>query len=79
MSLKPKKVSIVFYVSDILRTERFYNETLSLGLDRSLQPEGFGPLLAFEPEPWREHRPACRGPRWGLEWDVPLEPDSSRG
>lgn len=34
MSLKPKKVSIVFYVSDIARTELFYNETLGLGLER---------------------------------------------
>ncbi|MET3897784.1 hypothetical protein ABIB57_001730 [Devosia sp. UYZn731] len=28
MSFKPKSASIVFYVSDIVRTEKFYNQTL---------------------------------------------------
>ena len=34
MGLTPKKVSIVFYVADIARTEAFYNETLGLQLER---------------------------------------------
>jgi glyoxylase I family protein len=34
MVFKPKRASVVFYVSDIARTEKFYNETLNLGLAR---------------------------------------------
>jgi len=34
MSFKPKSASIVYYVSDIARTETFYNETLALDLQR---------------------------------------------
>ncbi len=34
MSFKPKSASIVFYVSDIGRTETFYNETFNLVLER---------------------------------------------
>ena len=34
MSFKPKNASIVYYVSDITRTEAFYNETLGLELKR---------------------------------------------
>ncbi|RUO34820.1 VOC family protein [Aliidiomarina soli] len=41
MSFKPKHASIVFYVSDILRTEKFYNDTLSLGLERMEGAEPF--------------------------------------
>ncbi len=41
MAFKPKSASIVFYVSDIERTERFYNETLQLGLERMEGAEPF--------------------------------------
>ncbi len=41
MSFKPKSASIVYYVSDILRTEKFYNETFSLGLERMEGAEPF--------------------------------------
>ncbi len=34
MSFKPKSASVVFYVADIARTERFYNETMRLSLER---------------------------------------------
>jgi predicted enzyme related to lactoylglutathione lyase len=34
MNFKPKNASIVYYVSDITRTEAFYNETFSLELKR---------------------------------------------
>ncbi len=34
MNFKPKSASIVYYVSDIQRTEKFYNETFGLGLER---------------------------------------------
>ena len=34
MSFRPKKASVVFYVSDIARTERFYTQTLGLDLER---------------------------------------------
>ena len=34
MSFKPKTASVVYYVSDIARTEKFYNETLGLALTR---------------------------------------------
>jgi glyoxylase I family protein len=41
MVFKPKRASIAFYVSDIVRTEKFYNETLNLGLERQ---EGADPF-----------------------------------
>ncbi len=34
MLLKPQTASVVFYVSDIARTEKFYNEVLGLNLER---------------------------------------------
>lgn len=34
MNFKPKSASIVYYVSDIQRTEKFYNDTFGLGLER---------------------------------------------
>jgi glyoxylase I family protein len=67
MGLKPKKVSIVFYVSDIVRTEAFYNETLGLALERMEGAEPFwlqtsiedGPdLIFFEMEGVRGNTPA---------------------
>jgi len=42
MSLKPKSASVVYYVSDIARTETFYNETLGLTLTRQ---EGMEPYF----------------------------------
>ena len=41
MVFKPSRASIVFYVSDIVRTEKFYNETLNLALERQ---EGADPF-----------------------------------
>ena len=41
MSFKPKSASVVFYVSDIVRTEAFYNETFGLDLTRQ---EGADPF-----------------------------------
>lgn len=41
MSFKPKSASIVYYVSDILRTEKFYNETFALNLARMEGAEPF--------------------------------------
>ena len=41
MSFKPKTASVVFYVSDIARTESFYNDTLGLGLERQEGAEPF--------------------------------------
>lgn len=41
MSFKPKSASIVFYVSDIVRTEAFYNETLGMDLERMEGAEPF--------------------------------------
>ena len=41
MSFKPKSASIVFYVSDIARTEKFYNETKGLDLVRMEGAEPF--------------------------------------
>lgn len=67
MSLKPKSASIVFYVSDIKRTETFYNQTLGLDLERMEGAEPFwlqghlpgGPdLLFFEMEGNRGNTPA---------------------
>lgn len=67
MSLKPKSASIVFYVSDIKRTETFYSQTLGLDLERMEGAEPFwlqghlpgGPdLLFFEMEGNRGNTPA---------------------
>lgn len=67
MSLKPKNVSIVFYVSDIARTEAFYNETLGLQLERMEGAEPYwlqasienGPgLIFFQMEGKRGDTPA---------------------
>lgn len=41
MTFKPKSASIVFYVADIARTERFYNEALGLDLTRQEGAEPF--------------------------------------
>ncbi len=41
MSFKPKTASVVFYVSDIKRTETFYNETFGLQLERQEGAEPF--------------------------------------
>ena len=41
MAFKPTTASMVFYVSDIRRTETFYNETLGLGLERMEGAEPF--------------------------------------
>jgi len=41
MSFKPKSASVVYYVSDIVRTEKFYNETLGLELRREEGAEPF--------------------------------------
>lgn len=38
---KPKSASVVYYVSDIARTEKFYNETLGLELTRMEGAEPF--------------------------------------
>lgn len=67
MGLKPKKVSIVFYVADIARTEAFYNETLGLQLERMEGAEPYwlqasienGPdLIFFEMDGVRGNTPA---------------------
>jgi glyoxylase I family protein len=67
MSFKPKSASIVYYVSDIGRTETFYNETFGLGLERM---EGAEPywlqgslesgleLIFFQQEAARGNTPA---------------------
>jgi len=67
MNFKPKSASIVYYVSDIQRTEKFYNETFGLGLERM---EGADPfwlqgqlengldLIFFEMEGRRGDTPA---------------------
>ena len=39
---KPHRASIVFYVADVIRTERFYTETLGIELERQ---EGAEPFL----------------------------------
>ena len=41
MSFRPKSASIVFYVSDILRTEAFCNETMGRALRREEGAESF--------------------------------------
>lgn len=67
MGLKPKKVSIVFYVADIARTEAFYNETLGLQLERMEGAEPYwlqarieeGPdLIFFQMDGVRGNTPA---------------------
>ncbi len=67
MSFKPKSASIVFYVSDIERTEAFYNQTLDLGLTRMEGADPFwlqgnlegGPdLVFFQMEGQRGNTPA---------------------
>lgn len=67
MTFKPKSASIVFYVSDIARTESFYNETFNLGLTRMEGADPFwlsgrledGPdLVFFEMEGTRGNTPA---------------------
>ncbi|WP_417307518.1 VOC family protein [Devosia sp.] len=67
MNLKPKSASIVFYVTDIIRTEAFYNETFNLGLTRMEGAEPFwlqgrlddGPeLIFFQMEGTRGSSPA---------------------
>ena len=64
---KPKSASIVYYVSDIVRTETFYNETLGLELTRMEGAEPFwlqgqlegGPeIIFFEMEGVRGNTPA---------------------
>lgn len=51
MSLKPKKVSIIFYVADIARTEAFYNDTLGLQLERQEGAEPFWLQTSIEDGP----------------------------
>jgi glyoxylase I family protein len=41
MNFKPRSASVVFYVSDIERTETFYNQTLGLSLERQEGAEPF--------------------------------------
>lgn len=41
MGFKPRTASIVYYVSNIARTEEFYNETFRLGLKRMQGAEPF--------------------------------------
>jgi predicted enzyme related to lactoylglutathione lyase len=41
MSFKPRTASIVYFVSDIVRTETFYNETFGLDLKRMEGAEPF--------------------------------------
>ena len=41
MRFKPKTASVVYYVSDIARTEKFYNETMGLELARMEGAEPF--------------------------------------
>ena len=41
MSFKPKSASVVYYVSDIERTEKFYNESFGLDLQRMEGAEPF--------------------------------------
>nr|WP_314256553.1 VOC family protein [uncultured Devosia sp.] len=41
MSFKPKSASVVYYVSDIARTETFYNETMGVELTRMEGAEPF--------------------------------------
>ncbi|MBE7734181.1 VOC family protein [Devosia faecipullorum] len=41
MSFRPKSASVVYYVSDIARTEKFYNESFGLDLQRMEGAEPF--------------------------------------
>jgi glyoxylase I family protein len=67
MSFKPKSASIVYYVSDIVRTEAFYNNTFQLDLERmeGAEPfwlqgrlEGGLELIFFQMEGQRGNTPA---------------------
>lgn len=67
MGFKPKSASVVYYVSDIARTEKFYNETLGLGLTRMEGAEPFWlqgvlesglELVFFQMESTRGNTPA---------------------
>lgn len=68
MSIKAKSASIVFYVSDIVRTEAFYRDTLGVPLERQEGAEPFwlqgrvgeaGPdLIFFQQEGRRGDTPA---------------------
>jgi predicted enzyme related to lactoylglutathione lyase len=67
MNFKPKSASIVYYVGDILRTEKFYNETFGLDLERMEGAEPFWlqghlenglDLIFFEMEGKRGDTPA---------------------
>lgn len=63
---KPHRVSMVFYVSDIARTETFYNDTLGLELERQEGAEPFWlqghleglDIIFFEMEGIRGNTPA---------------------
>jgi glyoxylase I family protein len=64
---KPHRASIVFYVADIARTEKFYNETLGIALGRMEGAEPFWlqgtldsglELVFFEMEAVRGNTPA---------------------
>ena len=67
MSFKPQSASVVFYVSDIKRTEAFYNETFGLELERQEGAEPFWlqgrlegglEIIFFEMEGKRGNTPA---------------------
>ncbi len=67
MSFKPKNASIVYYVSDIARTERFYRDTIGLSVERMEGAEPFWlqaslesglDLIFFEMEGERGNTPA---------------------
>lgn len=67
MSFKPKSASVAFYVSDIQRTEKFYNETMGLDLTREEGAEPFWlqgrlegglEIIFFEMEATRGNTPA---------------------
>lgn len=67
MTFKPKRASIVYYVSDIERTEKFYRECFGLELERREGAEPFwlqgrledGPeLIFFQMEGQRGNTPA---------------------
>lgn len=67
MSIKAKSTSIVFYVSDIVRTEAFYRDTLGIALERQEGAEPFwlqgrvgsgSDLIFFQQEGRRGDTPA---------------------
>jgi len=67
MSFKPKQASVVYYVSDIARTESFYNDNFGLHLERmdGAEPywlqgklEGGLELVFFQQEAVRGSTPA---------------------